>query len=80
MLTLVIINKKAVKTGGGRAWITIISPLHSLTNKWSRGRREGGMDNDYLTPVFINKQVVGREYCMGLPGAHLVYFCCCMKY
>jgi len=50
MLTLVIINKEAVKTGGGRAWITIISPLHSLTNKWSRGRREGGMDNDYLTP------------------------------
>jgi hypothetical protein len=68
----VLINKDVMKTGGGRAWITIIPPLHSLTNKclplcsltnkWSRGEEGwGAMENDYLTPVPINKQVVKRE-------------------
>jgi len=42
-LTLVFINKQVVKRGGGMGpWITIISPLCSLTNKWSGGRRDGG--------------------------------------
>ena len=37
-LTTAFINKQMVKRGGGRgAWITIISPLCSLTNKWSGG-------------------------------------------
>jgi hypothetical protein len=46
----VFINKEVVKTGGGRAWITIISPLHSLTNKWSRGRRDGGPWTTIILP------------------------------
>ena len=37
-LTPAFLNKQVVKRGGGRgAWITIISPLCSLTNKWSGG-------------------------------------------
>ena len=39
-----------------------LTPLRSLTNKWPRGKEGwGAMDNDYRTPVSINKQVVKRE-------------------